>query len=309
MISRRLPPLNTLRAFEAAGRHANFARAAKELSITPAAVSQQVRSLEDYLGVRLFTRRARGVDLTAGGGEYARALGALLDQLALATERVRLAGQPLRLTIATTPSFAARWLMPRLVDFLDRHPDYDVRLGTSNVIADLERQDIDVAVRYGSGQWPGLKSKLLTATELFPVCSPSFVKGARALRNPPDLRPRTLLRIASDDWPRWLAAAGLAERSAEGPQFSDIGLLTQAAVAGQGIALGQSVIVADDLAAGRLIEPFRLRIPSGMAYYLVALPEAFRRAPVVAFERWLRHELQRSLSPGPPPPSRAGVDR
>ena len=295
MVTRRLPPLSALRAFEAAGRHANFARAAEELSITAAAVSQQVRQLEEYLGVRLFARRARGVDLTTAGRDYAGTLGALLDELALATEQVRIAGEPRRLTIATTPSFAARWLMPRLARFLETHPDFDVRLGTSNVVDDFARQDIDVAIRYGTGRWAGLHAKLLTATELFPVCSPSFLAGPRPLRTAADLQPRLLLRLTRDEWPRWLAAAGLADRSAEGPQFSDIGLLTQAAMAGQGVALGQSIVVADDLAAGRLLEPFALRIPSGMAYYLVAPPEAFRRAPVAAFQRWLLQELAASV--------------
>jgi LysR family glycine cleavage system transcriptional activator len=291
MNSRRLPPLTALRAFEAAGRHANFARAAGELSITPAAVSQQVRSLEDFLGIRLFTRRARGVELTAAGAEYARSLGLLLDQLALATEQARRTEEPGRLTIATTPSFAARWLMPRLTGFLELHPEFDVRLSTSNTVADFARQDIDVAVRYGVGRWPGLKAQLLLTAELFPVCSPSFRQGSPPLRAPTDLRPRTLLRLAIDAWPKWLEAAGLASRGATGPQFSDIGLLIQAAVAGQGVALGQSVIVADDLAAGRLMEPFMLRIPSGQAYYLVAPPEMFQSRKVAAFHRWLRKEI------------------
>ena len=288
---RPLPPLSALRAFEAAGRHANFARAAGELNITPAAVSQQVRSLEDFLGVRLFIRRARGVELTPAGNEYARSLGLLLDQLALATERVRRIEEPRKLTIATTPSFAARWLMPRLTGFLERHPEYDVRLSTSNAVADFARQDIDVAIRYGRGSWPGLKAQLLLTAELFPVCSPSFGRGPRPLRVPADLRPRTLLRLALDEWPKWLEAAGLGSRRAEGPQFSDIGLLTQAAVAGQGVALGQSVIVADDLAAGRLMTPFALRIPSGMAYYLVAPAEMFQSPKLAAFQRWLRREI------------------
>jgi LysR family transcriptional regulator, glycine cleavage system transcriptional activator len=293
MSSRRLPPLAALRAFEAAARHSNFVRAAEELSITPAAVSQQVRSLEAFLGIRLFTRRARGVEPTIAGADYARSLGLLLDQLALATERARRTDEPRRLTIATTPSLAARWLMPRLTGFLELHPDFDVRLSTSNAIADFTRQDIDVAVRYGTGRWPGLKAQLLFAAELFPVCSPSFRNGSQPLRVAADLRPRTLLRLAKDDWPKWLEAAGLGGRRAEGPEFSDAGLLTQAAVAGQGVALGQSIIVADDLAAGRLIEPFKLRIPSGLAYYLVAPPGAFQSRTVAAFQRWVRKELAR----------------
>jgi LysR family transcriptional regulator, glycine cleavage system transcriptional activator len=297
MSSRRLPPLAALRAFEAAGRHANFVRAAGELSVTPAAVSQQVRSLENFLGIRLFTRRARGVELTATGAEYASSLGLFLDQLALATERVRRTAEPRRLTIATTPSFAARWLMPRLTGFLELHPELDVRLSTSNAIADFAHQDIDVAVRYGTGSWPGVKAHLLLTAELFPVCSPSFRLRSKPLRVPDDLRPRALLRLAMDDWPKWLEAAGVGGRRAEGPQFSDVGLLTQAAVAGQGIALGQSVIVADDLAAGRLIEPFKLRIPSGLAYYLVAPPEMFQSRKVAAFHRWLRQAISPAAAP------------
>lgn len=290
MNSRRLPPLTALRAFEAAGRHANFVRAAEELSITPAAVSQQIRALERYLGIRLFIRRARGVDLTTAGTEYARSLGLLLDQLALATERARGNDEP-RLTIATTPSFAARWLMPRLAGFLELHPEFDVRLSTSNILVDFTRQDIDVAVRYGAGQWPGLKAEMLITAELFPVCSPSFRQGTRPLRVPSDLKPRALLRMTTDEWPKWLDAAGLGNLRAGGPQFSDIGFLTQAAVAGQGVALGQSVIVADELAAGRLIEPFKLRIPSGLSYYLVAPPDLFQSVKVAAFHRWLRKQI------------------
>jgi LysR family glycine cleavage system transcriptional activator len=282
-----------LRAFEAAARHANFARAADELSITPAAVSQQVHHLEDHLGVRLFTRRARSVEVTAAGADYARTVGAVLDQLALATERIHHADQAGRLTIAATPSFAAQWLMPRLIRFLELHPELDVRLSTSNALVDFARQDVDVAIRYGDGRWPGLQAELLIATDLFPVCSPAFRHGSQRLRVPANLRPRSLLRLMSDEWPKWLAAADLGDMKAEGPQYSDVGLLTQAAVAGQGVALGQSIIVADDLADGRLIEPFNLRIPSQSAYYIVGLPGDLDRPKVRDFSRWLRKELTR----------------
>jgi LysR family glycine cleavage system transcriptional activator len=286
--------MTTLRAFEAAARHANFASAADELSITPAAVSQQVRHLEDHLDVHLFTRHARGVEVTAAGADYARTVGAVLDQLALATERIHHADRAGRLTIATTPSFAAQWLMPRLTRFLEIHPELDVRLSTSNALVDFARQDVGVAVRYGDGRWPGLQVELLITTELFPVCSPSFRQGPQRLRVPANLRPRSLLRLMSDEWPRWLAAADLAHMRAEGPQYSDVGLLTQAAVAGQGVALGQSIIVANDLAHGRLIEPFDLRISSQSAYYIVGLPGELDRPKVQAFSQWLRQELTRN---------------
>jgi LysR family glycine cleavage system transcriptional activator len=282
-----------LRAFEAAARHSSFAKAANELSITPAAVSQQVRHLEDYLGVRLFTRRPRSVEVTATGADYARTVVAVLDQLALATGRIHHADREGKLTIATTPSFAAQWLMPRLIRFLELHPELDVRLSTSNALVDFAREDVEVAVRYGDGRWPGLQVEMLTNTELFPVCSPSFRQGAQRLRIPANLRSRSLLRLMSDEWPKWLAAANLGDMSAEGPQYSDVGLLTQAAVAGQGIALGQSIIVANELADGRLIEPFNLRISSQSAYYIVGLPGDLDRPKVRAFSSWLREELTR----------------
>jgi LysR family glycine cleavage system transcriptional activator len=279
-----------LRAFEAAARHGSFAAAADELSITPAAVSQRVRHLEEYLGVRLFIRHARGVEVTAAGAGYARTVGSLLDQLALATERIH-ADEAGTLTVATTPSFAALWLMPRLIRFLEAHPELDVRLSTSNALVDFARQDVDVAVRYGNGRWPGLEVELLITTELFPVCSPSFRQGAQRLRFPANLHPRSLLRLQNDEWPKWLAAAKRDEVTPEGPQYSDVGLLTQAAAAGQGVALGQSIIVADHLASGRLIEPFNLRIPSQSAYYIVGLPGDLDLPKVRAFSQWLRKEL------------------
>ncbi len=289
-MSRRLPPLGALRAFEAAARHASFARAAEELHITAAAVSQQVRNLEDYLGLRLFARRPRGVELTVAGGGYAHSLGGLLDQLAQVTEHMRRPDAGGRLTIATTPSFAARWLMPRLIRFMELHPELDVRLSTSNTLADFSQQDIDVGVRYGTGRWHGLEARLLTETSLFPVCSPAVRQGPPTLRRPADLRPRSLLRLMTDDWPCWLRAANL-DMKAEGAQYSDSALLAQAAAAGHGVILGQSVIVADDLAAGILVEPFELRIATDLAYYIVGLPESLERPAVKAFEHWLRDEL------------------
>ena len=291
---RRLPPLNTLRAFEAAARLQSFAGAATELRVTPAAISQQIRSLECALGCQLFSRRARGVTVTATGADYARQIGDLLDRLVLATDRLRELQPANRLTIATTPSFAAHWLMPRLIRFLEQHPRLDVRLSTSNALADLHLQDVDIAVRYGDGRWPGLVSLRLTDTLLFPVCSPAFLAAQRKCHHPRDLQPRTLLRLIRDDWPLWLSAAGVTRLRPAGPQFSDIGLLTQAAAAGQGVALGQSTIVADDLASGRLVAPFSIEVPARHAYFLVGSAEAVRRAPAAAFHRWLERELVRS---------------
>jgi LysR family transcriptional regulator, glycine cleavage system transcriptional activator len=298
-MGRSLPPLLALRAFEAAARHGSFARAAEELSVTPAAVSQQVRYLEERLDVRLFTRHPRGIQLTRVGAEYAETLGIALDQIAAATDRVRISDRAGKLTIATTPSFAAKWLMPRLIRFQNRHPELDVRLSTSNALADFTHQDIDVAVRYGKGRWSGLHAELLLTTERFPVCSPSLRDGPVTLQTPDDLRNHTMLHLMVDEWAEWLSVAGLGELVwRRGPQYSDAGLLTQAAVEGHGVALGQRVLVADDLAAGRLVEPFTLRIPSEFAYYVVVLPGALERPKVTAFYQWLREEVSRAQVDG-----------
>jgi LysR family glycine cleavage system transcriptional activator len=288
-----LPPLIAVRAFEAAARYGSFVRAADELNITPAAVSQQVRYLEERLAVRLFTRHARGVQLTRVGSDYATMLTMALDQIAAATVRAQTADEVGTLTISTTPSFAAKWLMPRLIRFQNRHPELDVRLSTSNALTDFKLGDIDLSVRYGKGRWPGLQSELLLETDRFPVCSPALRDGLQPLRRPKDLGKHTMLHVKTDEWAEWLSFAGLGGMAwKRGPQYSDAGLVTQAAVEGHGVALGQRVLVADDLAAGRLVEPFKLRMPGEAAYYVVTLPGAMDRTKVRAFAEWLRDEAK-----------------
>ncbi|WP_299619491.1 transcriptional regulator GcvA [Pelagibius sp.] len=293
-MARDLPPLIAMRAFEAAARHGSFTQAAEELHITPAAVSQQVRHLEDRLDVGLFLRRPRGIALTAVGRDYAQALGPALDQIAAATRQARGADRGGRLTIATTPSFAAKWLVHRMAGFQALQPDLDVRLSSSNALTNFGEDDIDVAVRFGGGSWPGVSATRLMTTELFPVCSPALLHGPRPLKQPEDLQHHTMLRLMSPEWIKWLKAAGLetlAQR--RGPQFSDAGLMMQAAIEGQGVALGQWVLVADDLAAGRLVEPFDLRVPSDGAYYLVTPPGAEARPKVKVFCDWLETEARK----------------
>jgi LysR family glycine cleavage system transcriptional activator len=286
---RSLPPLNAVRVFEVAARRGSFARAADELNITPAAVSQQVRHLEAQIGTPLFHRRGRGLELTRHGAEYAESLAVALDRMATATERVKTANRPDLLTVSTTPSFASKWLVPRLVDFQNGHPEVDVRLAASNSLVDLVREDVDVAVRYGSGHWPQVSAHLLMRTELFPVCSPRLFEGDRPLREPSDLRHHTMLHLTTDEWPRWLEAAGIPELdSSRGPRFGDAGLLIGAAAAGHGVALGQRVLVADDLAAGRLVAPFRITLPSELAYFVVTPSAEVESPKVKAFVSWLR---------------------
>lgn len=294
-MARDLPPLIAMRAFEAAARHGSFTQAAEELHITPAAVSQQVRHLEERLDVSLFLRRPRGIALTAVGRDYAQALGPALDQIAAATRQARGADRGGRLTIATTPSFAAKWLVHRMAGFQALQPDLDVRLSSSNALTNFGEDDIDVAVRFGGGGWPGVSATRLMTTELFPVCSPALLRGPRPLKQPEDLQHHTMLRLMSPEWIKWLKAAGLeALAQRRGPQFSDAGLMMQAAIEGQGVALGQRVLVADDLAAGRLVEPFDLRVPSDGAYYLVTPPGAEARPKVKAFCDWLETEARKA---------------
>ncbi|NIA69863.1 transcriptional regulator GcvA [Pelagibius litoralis] len=297
-MARDLPPLIAMRAFEAAARQGSFTKAATELNITPAAVSQQVRHLEQQLGVTLFLRQARGITLTPAGKDYTQALGPALDQIAEATRQARGADRSGRLTVATTPSFAAKWLVQRLARFQAEQPDLDVRLSTSNALTSFSEDDIDVAVRFGTGQWPGAVARLLMTTELFPVCSPGLLRGPRPLRRPEDLQHHTMLRLMFPDWTKWLEAAGLQNLAQRrGPQFSDAGLMMQAAIDGQGVALGQRVLVADDLAAGRLVEPFDLRVPSEVSYFLVTPQAALVRPKVEAFCDWLEEEARAAQSP------------
>ena len=293
-MARTLPPLGALHCFEMAAHHGSFARAAKALNLTPAAVSQQIRQLESRLGTTLFLRHPRSVELTPAGREYATAIGLALDQIAVATERVVGHHAPHRLTIATTPAFAAKWLVSRLIDFQGRYPDLEVRLVTSNSLADMARQDIDVAIRYGQGRWPGLEATPLMHTDLFPVCSPALLARGPSLIRLSDLREHVLLRLMHDEWPTWLRHMGILEGEEletgewrPGPRYADAGLMIQAALAGQGVALGQRVLVADDLAAKRLVRPFEATLPSAQSYWLVMQPGNAGLPKVRAFQAWL----------------------
>jgi LysR family glycine cleavage system transcriptional activator len=284
-----------VRAFEAAGRHLSFTRAAEELHVTPAAVSQQVRSLEQRLGVPLFRRVGRGLRLTEAGQAYLTEVRAALDRLAAATERLYAADGAGVITVSVLPSFAAKWLVTRLWKFHEAHPELSVRLSASDALVDFEREDVDLAIRYGPGHWSGLLADLLMREEVFPVCAPALLEGAGALREPADLARYSLLEDHNtlERWDDWLRAAGSDEPSARGgPSFSHASLMVQAAVEGQGVALARSQLVADDLAAGRLVRPFALSLPARYAYYVVS-PEAHaRRSKVAAFRRWILEEAR-----------------
>lgn len=297
-MARRLPPLNALRAFEAAARHGSFTLAAEELHVTPAAISHQVKALEAQLGLPLFRRLTRGLVLTDAGRAYLPELTEGLDRLARATERLFGHGIAGTLTVSVLPSFATRWLVPRLSGFRARHPELDVVVHASQDSVDFRRQDVDVAIRYGRGRYRGLHAKLVLTEETFPVCSPALLSGPVPLRAPDDLRRQVLLhegQPCSDEhwitWEPWIALLDLAGFDwRRGPRFTDAHMLLQACLGGQGVAIGRSVLIAEDLAAGRLVRPFAVGHPADYSYHLVCPPAAVDQPKVAAFRDWLLEE-------------------
>ena len=294
-MTRRLPPLNTLPSFEAAARHLSFSKATDELHVTHGAVSRAVRHLEDHLGVLLFVRATRSISLTRAGASYAAQVRDLLEQLSAATAATKGVDSTGILSISTLDSFASRWLVPRLFGFRRLHGDIDVRLSTSERLVDFVSDGIDIAIRYGRGQYPGLDSELLMQEDLFPVCSPALLHGEHPLRTPADLKFQTLIHDDFHiDWSMWLRAAGITGIDAHrGPRLTSSGQALQAAVIGEGVVLGRSGLVGDDMAAGRLVRPFDFKMPAGQAYYLVYPPRARQRKKVEAFRDWLFAEIQR----------------
>jgi LysR family transcriptional regulator, glycine cleavage system transcriptional activator len=306
-MSRRLPPLNALRAFEAAARHLSFTRAAADLSVTQAAISHQIKSLEEHLGLPLFRRLNRALMLTEAGQTLFPAVRDALDGLAQATDRLRERESGGTLTVSTLPSFAVKWLVPRMSRFQDRHPDIDLRISAKEHLVDFARDDIDVAIRFGAGTWSGLTAEWLAEEVLTPVCSPALLPG---LRCPADLTHATLLHedmlplAGFPTWETWLTAAGVGGVDAHrGPRFSHTHLMLQAAMAGRGVACGLLLFAGDDLAAGRLVEPFDFRLPTRFSYYLVFPPAAADRPKIRAFREWVKSEI------ADPPVSHTGEAR
>jgi LysR family transcriptional regulator, glycine cleavage system transcriptional activator len=290
-MSTRLPSLNGLRAFEAAARHLSFTQAASELNVTQTAISHQIRRLEEELGIRLFVRKNRALALTPEAREYLPGIRAAFNDLRLATDRLLRKDADNVLTISTLASLAAKWLLPRLSTFQEVHPDIDVRITTSTGLIDFASGDVDAAIRYGRGHWPGLRSEWLMADEMFPVCSPALLTGKRPLRSPEDLRDHALLHNTNngDDWRLWLTAAGLPPDISKQPGITfDLILMTvQAAIDGMGVAMGRTSYVKDDIAKGRLVVPFDIALPADAGFYLVS-PEGTPDSPKLrAFRQWL----------------------
>jgi LysR family transcriptional regulator, glycine cleavage system transcriptional activator len=292
----RLPSLNGLRAFEAAARHLSFTQAAAELNVTQTAISHQIRRLEEELGIRLFVRQNRALALTPQARDYLPGVRAAFNDLRLATDRLLRKDEHV-LTVSTLASLAAKWLLPRLSAFQETHPGIDVRITTSTALVDFKNGDVDAAIRYGRGDWPGLHADWLMADQLFPVCSPALLTGKRPLRCPEDLRDHVLLHTSnanSDDWRLWLTAAGLPANISRQPGLTfDLILMTvQAALDGIGVAMGRTSYVEADIAKGRLVVPFKITLPANAGFYLVC-PEATADTPkLAAFRQWLIASVQ-----------------
>jgi LysR family glycine cleavage system transcriptional activator len=297
----RLPPLSALRAFEAVARHLSFTRAADELHVTPAAISQQVKGLEDQLGVQLFERSRRAVALTDAGVSILPDVQAGFASLSRVLHRNTHAPHGPALRISVAPSFASKWLLPRLPNFAAQYPDIDLRISATPALADLENDEADLAIRFGVGRYPGLRAEPLFREALCPLCSPRFAKGKGALRVPADLKNFQLLHDLSlpghpqpPGWAQWLKLAGVPEVSANrGTCFSLAELALQAAIDGAGVVLGRLALAEVDLAAGRLWRPFEPTLKLNLGYFLVTPKKRREPAEVQCFRKWM-NEVARS---------------
>jgi LysR family transcriptional regulator, glycine cleavage system transcriptional activator len=303
-MARRLPPLNALRAFEAAARHGSFSAAAQELRVTDSAVSQQVRTLERYLGTRLFKRLPRGLLLTELGSTYLPVLTAGFDRLSEATTRLRSGGVGGLLTVAALPAFASGWLLPRISRFRERYPRIDLLLKTGRALADFRREDVDVAIRFGTGGGNDTKSIFLLAEEVFPVASPTLVAPSLMPMSVGDLRMLPLLHDVDGhpaqpwlSWQGWFERAGVDSPTAlRGLKFTDSIVLLSAAVAGLGVALGRGPNIEGLLARGQLVRLTQDSWKAAWSYNLVAPPANFSRPHVRAFVEWIVAEAQGNLA-------------
>jgi LysR family transcriptional regulator, glycine cleavage system transcriptional activator len=288
---RRLPPLNAIKAFEAAARHESFTRAAEELCVTQGAVSHQVKGLEAELGIKLFNRERQRLVITDAGRDYLLVVRDALDRIAIGTERLVQRQSAGALTVSTSPDFAAKWLVHRLGEFGEAHPEIDLRVSATMPHVDFAREDVDVAVRHGDGNWAGLDVARLCSEELFAVCSPKLL-GRQRLSKPADLLKFPLLHLDHrKHWARWLEAAGVPDTDvSHGPVLNRASMAIDAAVDGQGVALARTALAAWDLINGRLVSPFAITLRLTKTYWIVC-PKATSTLPkITKFRNWLLAE-------------------
>ena len=288
----RLPPLNSLKAFEAAARHESFTRAAEELCVTQGAVSQQVKALEGGLGIKLFNRERQRLIITEAGRDYLTVVRDALDRIAVGTERLLQRQSAGVLTVSTSPDFAAKWLVHRLGNFAEAHPEIDLRVSATLHHVDFTREEVDLAVRHGDGNWPGLDPVQLSGEQLFAVCSPKLLSGRRKLGKPADLLKFPLLHLDNrEDWKKWLRAVGVEDAEVtHGPVLNRVSMVIDAAINGQGVALARTTLTAWDLINGRLVRPFPDALPLSKTYWILC-PKATSNLPkIVTFRNWLLAE-------------------
>ena len=292
-----LPSLNALRAFEATARHLSFKEAARELHVTPGAVSQQVKGLEEELGLPLLRRLTRAIELTEAGQTLLGPLRDSFQRIAGTVDKLAARDSSGPLIISVLPSFAAKWLVPRLGRFRERHPEIEVHISANNELVDFSREDVDLGIRHGLGDYPGLHRERLLPGELLAVCGPALLKGPHPLKKPRDLRHHTLLHAEpGHEWSMWMEAQGIeGVDSKRGPMFSDDALMLQAAIEGQGVAISTRVLVAADLASGRLVRPFKLALSEQFAYFLVCPQANAERPKVLAFREWIISEARKEM--------------
>jgi LysR family glycine cleavage system transcriptional activator len=290
----KLPNLNALRAFEAAARLESFSGAAQELFVTHGAVSHRIRALEDELGIGLFVRDGKRVRLTEIGRTYASQVRVAMFDIAQATQEVRSGDRSRRLIVSTLPSFAARWLMPRIGRFIELHPEIDLELKTTSVLVDLRRDEVDVAIRFGSGDYPGLDARGLMAETYFVACTPTYNHG-KLPRKPAELLKARLLRSEHELWHRWFVLAGLpdAPEPNRGVMYEDSSMLLQAVLDSGGIGMVRRSLAIDHVASGRLVKLFDIEAPSVNSYFMVCLPATADLPRVTLLRQWLEAEAAR----------------
>lgn len=291
-MKKRLPPLNWLRTFEASARYLNFTQAAADLNMTQAAVSQQIKGLESQLGVALFKRLPRGLELTDSGKAYIPVVHEAIQRLSVATDELFGQGRNRLLTVRSSLVFFVHWLAPRIAKFKALHPDVGLRF-TSNIWVDEEQKEADLVIRYGNGNWSGFRSDRLTRDYLFPVCGPVSVSGLEPPATPEDLALHPLLHVVGyeEGWGYWLSQAGYPDADSErGMQMDTLISAFEMAALGQGVALGRSSLVADMIASGRLIAPLDIRIPASDAFYLATPDNQYEHPSAEVFRNWLIEE-------------------
>lgn len=293
-MARRLPPLNSLKAFEAAARNLSFTKAAEELFVTQAAISHQIKLLEEHLSIKLFMRRNRSLLLTEEGQSYYLDIKDIFASLYEATEKLLSRGAKGSISIALTPSFAIQWLIPRLSEFSNLHPDIDVKIKAVDFEENSLTDDVDVAIYYGLGHWQGVQADKLHTEFFIPVCSPLLLAGDKPIQTAEDLEHHTLLHdMSRNNWNEWIKQAGVKNVNVnQGPIFSHSSMVLQAAIHGQGIALGHNILAKPEIESGRLVTPFNQVLLSKNAYYLVCREAQVDSPKIATFREWLLAQVK-----------------